>query len=74
MAQAALRYKPLSLSIPNDRCDPLFEPNGQILDPLEWIAKVTLHIPEQGAHIPPGNEFIKETLVWYDRYLEPVRQ
>ena len=36
-------------SIPNDRCDPLFEPNGQILDSLEWIAKVTLHIPEQGA-------------------------
>ncbi len=31
-------------------CDPLFEPNGQILDPLEWIAKVTLHIPE-GAEV-----------------------
>jgi hypothetical protein len=36
-------------SIPSDRCDPLFEPNGQILDPLEWIAKLTLHIPDHGA-------------------------
>ena len=36
-------------SVPNDRCDPLFEPDGQILDPLEWIAKLTLHIPDQGA-------------------------
>ena len=36
-------------SVPNDRCDPLFEPNGQILDPLEWIAKLTLHIPDHGA-------------------------
>ena len=26
-----------------------FEPNGQILDPLEWIAKLTLHIPDHGA-------------------------
>ena len=39
-------------SIANDRCDPLFEPNGQILDPLEWIAKVTLHIPAQGLRLP----------------------
>ena len=31
--------------------DPLFEPNEQILDPLEWIAKVTCHIPEQGAQM-----------------------
>jgi hypothetical protein len=36
-------------SAPNERCDPLFEPNGQILDPLVWIARVTLHIPEQGS-------------------------
>jgi len=36
-------------SVPDNRCDPLFEPNGQILDPLEWIAKLTLHIPDHGA-------------------------
>lgn len=45
-------------SVPNDRCDPLFEPNGRILDPLEWIAKLTLHIPEQGA----------QTTLYYGRY------
>jgi hypothetical protein len=45
-------------SVPDDRCDPLFEPNGQILDPLEWIARVTLHIPEQGA----------QTVRYYGRY------
>ena len=50
-------------SIPNDRCDPLFEPNGQILDPLEWIAKVTLHIPEQGA----------QTTRYYGRYSNAYR-
>ena len=36
-------------SVPDNRCDALFEPNGQILDPLEWIAKLTLHIPDHGA-------------------------
>jgi hypothetical protein len=25
-------------------------------------------------HIPPKNEFIKETLVWLDRYLGPVNR
>jgi hypothetical protein len=40
-------------SIPTERCDPLFEPNGQILDPLEWIAKLTLHIPDPGAQPIP---------------------
>jgi hypothetical protein len=25
-------------------------------------------------HIPPRNEFIKETLAWLDRYLGPVKQ
>ena len=45
-------------SIPNERCDALFEPNGQILDPLEWIAKLTLHIPEQRA----------QTIRYYGRY------
>jgi hypothetical protein len=24
-------------------------------------------------HIPPRNEFIKETLAWLDRYLGPVK-
>ena len=24
-------------------------------------------------HIPPRNEFIRETLAWLDRYLGPVR-
>ena len=38
-------------SLPSDRCDTLFEPTGQILDPLEWIAKVTSHIPEKGAQL-----------------------
>ena len=38
-------------SIPNDRCDSLFEPAGQIFDYLEWIAKVTTHIPEKGAQL-----------------------
>jgi hypothetical protein len=38
-------------SLTNDRCDTLFEPAGQILDLLEWIAKVTSHIPEKGAQL-----------------------
>ncbi|MCI0413643.1 hypothetical protein L0222_12690 [bacterium] len=38
-------------SVPNDRCDSLFEPAGQIFDYLEWIAKVTCHIPEKGAQL-----------------------
>jgi len=38
-------------SVPNDRCDSLFEPAGQIFDSLEWIAKVTSHIPEKGAQL-----------------------
>ena len=38
-------------SIPNDRCDSLFEPAGRIFDYLEWIAKVTSHIPEKGAQL-----------------------
>jgi hypothetical protein len=25
-------------------------------------------------HIPPRNEFIKETLAWLDRYLGPVEK
>ena len=50
-------------SVANNRCDPLFEPNGQILDPLEWIAKVTLHIPEQGA----------QTVRYYGRYSNAYR-
>jgi hypothetical protein len=37
--------------LPNDRCDSLFEPEGQIFDSLEWIAKVTSHIPEKGAQL-----------------------
>lgn len=36
-------------SLPNDRCDSLFEPAGQIFDSLEWIARVTCHIPQKGA-------------------------
>ena len=36
-------------SLPNDRCDSLFEPAGQIYDYLEWIARLTCHIPEKGA-------------------------
>ena len=36
-------------SVANDRCDSLFEPYGQILDPLDWIARVTSHIPDQRA-------------------------
>jgi hypothetical protein len=38
-------------SLTNDRCDTLFEPADQILDPLEWIARVTSHIPEKGAQL-----------------------
>src|SRR3990172_4329880 len=38
-------------SVPNDRCDSLFEPAAQIFDYLEWIAKVTSHIPEKGAQL-----------------------
>ena len=37
--------------LPNDRCDSLFEPAGQIFDNLEWIAKVTSHIPDKGAQL-----------------------
>jgi len=36
-------------SLPNDRCDSLFEPAGQIFDSLEWIARVTCHIHQKGA-------------------------
>src|SRR3989304_3002611 len=38
-------------SVPNDRCDSLFEPAAQIFDYLDWIAKVTSHIPEKGAQL-----------------------
>jgi len=38
-------------AIPNQLCDSLFEPAGQIFDYLEWIAKVTTHIPEKGAQL-----------------------
>ena len=38
-------------SIPNDRCDSLLQPAGQIFDYLEWIAKVTSHIPQKGAQL-----------------------
>jgi len=38
-------------SLPNDRRDSLFEPAGQIIDFLEWIAKLTSHIPEKGAQL-----------------------
>jgi hypothetical protein len=24
-------------------------------------------------HIPPRNEFMKETLAWFDRYLGPIK-
>ena len=34
-------------AIPNDRCDSLFEASGQLFDPIDWIAKVTSHIPEE---------------------------
>ncbi|MCI0606295.1 transposase zinc-binding domain-containing protein, partial [bacterium] len=34
---------------PNDRCDSLFEAAGQLFDPIDWIAKLTSHIPEKGA-------------------------
>jgi Putative transposase len=37
--------------LPNDQCDSLFEPAGQILDALQWIAKVTSHIPDKGAQL-----------------------
>ncbi len=37
-------------AIPNDRCDSLFEAAGQLFDPIDWIAKVTSHIPQRGAH------------------------
>lgn len=36
-------------SLPNDRCDALLEPAGQIFDSLEWIARMTCHIPQKGA-------------------------
>ncbi len=36
-------------AIPNDRCDSLFEAAAQLFDPIDWIAKVTSHIPERGA-------------------------
>gem|GEM_PF-3932279 len=38
-------------SLPNDRCDTLFEPAGQIFDHLEWIARATSHIPNQGVQL-----------------------
>lgn len=31
--------------------DSLFEPDGQVFDPVDWIAKVTSHIPQTGAQI-----------------------
>ncbi|MCI0603060.1 hypothetical protein L0156_08590 [bacterium] len=37
--------------LPNDRCDSLFEPAGQIFDYLECIGRVTCHIPEKGAQL-----------------------
>jgi hypothetical protein len=36
-------------AIPNQLCDSLFEVAGQLFDPIDWIAKVTSHIPEKGA-------------------------
>ena len=36
-------------AIPNDQCDSLFEASAQLFDPIDWIAKVTSHIPERGA-------------------------
>jgi hypothetical protein len=30
------------------------------------------HVVLDSGHIPPKNEFIKETLDWLDRYLGPV--
>jgi hypothetical protein len=35
--------------LPDAQSDPLFEPNGRIFDPLEWIARLTSHIPQKGA-------------------------
>jgi hypothetical protein len=58
LAQGGLLRYLAKGSVPNERCDPLFEPYGQILDPLDWIAKVTLHIPDQGA----------QTIRYYGRY------
>ena len=36
-------------ALPNQLCDSLFEAAGQLFDPVDWIAKVTSHIPEKGA-------------------------
>jgi hypothetical protein len=35
--------------LPEADSDPLFEPNGRIFDPLEWIARLTSHIPDPRA-------------------------
>jgi Transposase zinc-binding domain/Putative transposase len=35
--------------LPQADSDPLFEPNGRIFDPLEWIARLTSHIPDKRA-------------------------
>ena len=36
-------------SQPHPYSDSLFEPNGQVFDYLEWIARLTSHIPDKGA-------------------------
>jgi hypothetical protein len=54
-----------------------------MLIPLETVIRPTFELlgtPEEDKnlllfdtdHIPPRNEFIKETLSWLDRYLGPV--
>ena len=36
-------------SLPHPYADSLFEPNAEVFDSLDWIARLTSHIPDKGA-------------------------
>ena len=50
-------------SQPHPYAHSLIEPQGQILDPLEWIARLTSHIPDTGA----------QTIHYYGAYINVCR-
>ncbi|NIN11735.1 MAG: hypothetical protein GTO61_10115 [Gemmatimonadales bacterium] len=59
----------------NGRYDNIFDVDRQVRPVLELLgtaAEDKQLILYETDHIPPRNEFIKETLAWLDRYLGPV--
>jgi hypothetical protein len=60
----------------NGKYDLLIRPDTEIqrmFDMLGTPARDKRIIWYDTDHIPPRNEFIKESLAWFDRYLGPVR-